>query len=241
MLRARVDHHLHGGRISEPTLDQNHSAVDTRRTGHGPLPDDAAAARSMHNRSLDDSLRWRRQDPTLHDLWRGRRRCARLADVVIVGQARQRLPASRNSLTAAVALDALVRRCREWRQSAALAAPEIRGVGCRRRQWCGDGARDGTGAGRHRERGRQPRVVGLLRDGTRAGRHRQRSCQPRVAFFLLSTSAFRFLLLVLQAPSNGFVVLHGVKPWDRHRATALVYSQTRWNAECFECGPSRCG
>jgi len=78
----------------------------------------------MHDRPLDDALRWRRQDATLHDLRSGRRRGARFADVVVVGQARQRLPARRDALTAAVALDALVRRRSEGRQSAALAALE---------------------------------------------------------------------------------------------------------------------
>ena len=58
MLRAGIHHHLHRGRISEPTLDQNHATVDTRRPRHGPLPDDAAAARPMHDRALDYSL-WR--------------------------------------------------------------------------------------------------------------------------------------------------------------------------------------
>ena len=33
MLRARVDHHLHRGRISEPTFDQNHPTVHSAVTG----------------------------------------------------------------------------------------------------------------------------------------------------------------------------------------------------------------
>ena len=145
MLGARIYHHLYGGRVAEATLDQNHSAVHASRPGHGPLPDDAATARPMHDRSLDDALR--RDDPALHDLCSGRRRGARFADVVVVGQAGQRLPARRYSLSAAVALHALVRRRAEWRQSAAFAAPEIRRIGRRRRQRRGDGTRDSGAAG----------------------------------------------------------------------------------------------
>ena len=136
---------------------------------------------------------------TLDNLWSGRRRCAGFADVVVVGQAGQRLSASRYALSASVALHALVRRRAEWRQGAALAALEPgadrrrrEGVLCRQRR--GDGARDGT----------------------RAGWYSKRRCQPRIAFFLFSACTLRFLLLVLQTPRDGFIILHWVKTWDGH-------------------------
>ena len=154
----------------------------------------------MHDRSLDDALR--RNDPALHDLRSGRRRGAGFADVVVVGQAGQRLPARSNSLAASVALHALVRRGAERREGAALAALEPgadrrrrEGVLCRQRR--GDGARDGT----------------------RAGWYSKRRCQPRIAFFLLSACTLRFLLLVLQTPRDGFIVLHGVKTRGHTAAT----------------------